>query len=1379
MLSRLLANVVSGATVGYITNDLAIKMLFEKKFGLGGVIIDTRNQFVEKISQLVEREIINHKTLGAELYEKEESFQAALHKTVSEFLGVYLFGKVSPSFQVGDVPYIRLTTDYLKHQTKHTLSDTLPLLIDFTGNKIYLQDIFSEKQVAHLTVQVSKILTQILKDEDLLMTTLLQFYKDFREVPFNQLVTEDFWQQITNNTANLSADLHIVLKQKFDKQIDKLIRDIIYLLQTDDLIEQLSREVSQKKIHELLGLHYTNALSEEFLKRINDIVSSPEGNELLHNFADFIIKTLEQEQSTIFDLLSDNLAQSSRDFLRDKLPAIINSLIVWVQERRFKLEELIDQTFKGNVPSGLKTMVFNLFVNSISQSADVVKQIVILLETYQKTPAETAEKLTEKVIEFLQGNKIGSIVKRIKDNAKGMNLHDILVAGLIHGLRQIKTDEIAVFFEKRIGELVSKAEIADFMRNGLQQLVNNSLKNKTLYDEKFSALVAEQLKQQMMTLGEKSLGQLVDEQRFTKFAKELSGQLVTASQQNSSKISLYLYDTFHAQIENKLVGDVVADRWKGFLVDKLYLNTENILVKEIDEALKTPLEHLRFYASKQSNVATLYLKDLIMNNLEGITKGKIEDIIANRLHKMDDTALKNVVEKFMGEELKPITVLGAWLGGMAGGALYYLPTPANPMAYAALAALAYGITGWGTNWQAIKMVFRPHEPVFIGGRQVPFTPSILAKNQARFAGNMGNFVANHLLNEEILRVSFEVNKQKTYTAIYKALSKDHYAIIQQLIDENKHKIADFISQAAIDYLLPPTVAGKEANELKWQQALHTLLNNQQSLNLQDIDTQRIEQKISDFTYEDTFRKNVVEQVGIGLQRFANREKTVAEVIPTNIQQNIKTLLNVWVNDKVGELFDYVRSADRQADVITKLEPQFMKYKRFSLDKYLEDTQKTAIMLNVSKFIHERLIDTEIRNLLFNFVDVKLAQELSPDRKINELLNGRLMVMLNDNLDFLVDNVMEMGMLWLKSNKKEIADDVYKMALRKNPASFFYQSTIKDTVLDLAENGIPKFFADERRSLHDLLAVQAQTIGMSKLSELNIELDKTYLKELLETFLAREEMLLSVQNLSYSILKELFKVPVSVFLKVAGVANMRDLQRIMSHELNIVTRHIQQQGKEQQEEIGEKLSRFVNDVLDDKLRNTYIKDVFAKIDEETYKATADKLVQQFLQSATFEQQKMQFIQRFFAEVKRQKINQLVDIEALENDIVRTLSKLFADPATQAFLRTEIHRLSTHFLGNLPSHISVETKEFLTKELIEATIAALDNNISALINSVDLKKVVVEKIKTMHPSEIEKLFYSFADTYFTKLINYGFGFGIAFGLTAEAALYYGFKAVGIGQ
>jgi uncharacterized membrane protein YheB (UPF0754 family) len=102
-----------------------------------------------------------------------------------------------------------------------------------------------------------------------------------------------------------------------------------------------------------------------------------------------------------------------------------------------------------------------------------------------------------------------------------------------------------------------------------------------------------------------------------------------------------------------------------------------------------------------------------------------------------------------------------------------------------------------------------------------------------------------------------------------------------------------------------------------------------------------------------------------------------------------------------------------------------------------------------------------------------------------------------------------------------------------------------------------------------------------------------------------------------------------------------------------------------------------------------------------------------------------------------------------------------------------------LENLPENISAESKEFLTKQLIEGMVMALENNLSPLINSIDLKQIVVDEITGMNPEEIEKLFYSFAGDYFTKLINYGFGFGIAFGLATEAAIFYGFKALGIGQ
>ena len=59
--------------------------------GLGGVIIDTREVFVEKISQLVEREIINHRTLSKEIQANNVAFESALQKTIEDFFSTHLF----------------------------------------------------------------------------------------------------------------------------------------------------------------------------------------------------------------------------------------------------------------------------------------------------------------------------------------------------------------------------------------------------------------------------------------------------------------------------------------------------------------------------------------------------------------------------------------------------------------------------------------------------------------------------------------------------------------------------------------------------------------------------------------------------------------------------------------------------------------------------------------------------------------------------------------------------------------------------------------------------------------------------------------------------------------------------------------------------------------------------------------------------------------------------------------------------------------------------------------------------------------------------------------------------------------------------------------
>lgn len=61
--------------------------------------------------------------------------------------------------------------------------------------------------------------------------------------------------------------------------------------------------------------------------------------------------------------------------------------------------------------------------------------------------------------------------------------------------------------------------------------------------------------------------------------------------------------------------------------------------------------------------------------------------------------------------------------------------------------------GYITNWIAVKMMFRPLNPVKIGKWNLPFTPGIIPRNKERIAKSIGDSINDYLLTEEVLRNS--------------------------------------------------------------------------------------------------------------------------------------------------------------------------------------------------------------------------------------------------------------------------------------------------------------------------------------------------------------------------------------------------------------------------------------------------------------------------------------------------------------------------------------------------------------------------------------------------------------------------------------------------
>ncbi|NLP43324.1 MAG: DUF445 family protein [Peptococcaceae bacterium] len=88
------------------------------------------------------------------------------------------------------------------------------------------------------------------------------------------------------------------------------------------------------------------------------------------------------------------------------------------------------------------------------------------------------------------------------------------------------------------------------------------------------------------------------------------------------------------------------------------------------------------------------------------------------------------------------------------------------------------LIGYVTNYIAVKMLFRPRQPVKIGNFTLPFTPGIIPRRKAELARALGKTVGNNLITGSDLEQMFlnERAKQKILDEIAALLDRDEPSI---------------------------------------------------------------------------------------------------------------------------------------------------------------------------------------------------------------------------------------------------------------------------------------------------------------------------------------------------------------------------------------------------------------------------------------------------------------------------------------------------------------------------------------------------------------------------------------------------------------------------
>lgn len=100
------------------------------------------------------------------------------------------------------------------------------------------------------------------------------------------------------------------------------------------------------------------------------------------------------------------------------------------------------------------------------------------------------------------------------------------------------------------------------------------------------------------------------------------------------------------------------------------------------------------------------------------------------------------------------------------------------------------IIGYGTNWIAIKMLFRPLKPVKIGKFTLPFTPGIIPKRQGKIAKAIVESIENNLFtDDDIKEMLLDKKVEDAVTdSIFNKLNDEETIeeIIRKKIDDEKY-----------------------------------------------------------------------------------------------------------------------------------------------------------------------------------------------------------------------------------------------------------------------------------------------------------------------------------------------------------------------------------------------------------------------------------------------------------------------------------------------------------------------------------------------------------------------------------------------------------------
>ncbi|MCA1002691.1 DUF445 domain-containing protein [Bacillus thuringiensis] len=335
------------------------------------------------------------------------------------------------------------------------------------------------------------------------------------------------------------------------------------------------------------------------------------------------------------------------------------------------------------------------------------------------------------------------------------------------------------------------------------------------------------------------------------------------------------------------------------------------------------------------------------------------------------------------------------------------------------------IIGGYTNHLAIKMLFRPHRPIYIGKFQVPFTPGLIPKRRDELAVQLGNMVVEHLLtpegigkkliNEEFQKglihwVQVEVDKVITNEqSLRHMLEKWNVAHVEE---EATRKIEHVITEKIHAFLA-------EYYTYTWEQALPHSVNEKVENAIPNVSAFILERGISFFESEegkgrlskmiDDFfasRGTLLNLVGMFLGNVSVVDRVQPEVIKFLGQDGTKQLLT----DVLQKEWEKLKGRDVK-----------------ELEAFVEKEMIVSSVLSAVK----------VEETVSKFLNQSVQQACEPVRETI--------------IEKVVPSAVTKGLKWGTENVESILNNLHLAEIVQQEVSTFSTERLEDLVLSITKN----------------------------------------------------------------------------------------------------------------------------------------------------------------------------------------------------------------------------------------------------------------------------------------------------------------------------------------